>query len=441
MKSFSEFIKESVFDEIPTAKLNKQLIDKVKVWVKTIDKSSGRIKFDQKNMKVLLPSHACLTIPCPIPNSITLEIDDDNSKYYTNLTLINATDDDIDKVKHLQMKSKSLRNSYITHMPQEWSSIDSDISILNPNNNIDLSNLSEIRSIYISSVKKVKIFGIENIKVARHIQFVNITVDGIFKKLKETSMDMDRVECDVNLFKNVNNIINKEGKGQGPIKFEKCLVDLSNITKYEGDMWLRYISDLKGEFLPKYIHTLKILDENVGVEDLLNINLSNVDNLIVKCLNYINPHILKDKEAVRIFVNFYQFVKNNGESVPQEIIDYFVKNTKRIKYNDVKNNEEYFVIPHDWSNKSEYISMYKIKGSVIMDEITNKPSPFNVCNDYEYFGYMDWSHMWGSGEGWNDDLVNTFVKGEDAYIFKINDKVKPLADSIMNFKRKNPRSY
>ena len=155
MKSFSEFIKESVFDEIPTAKLNKQLINEIKAWVKTIDKSSGRIKFDQKNMKVLLPSHAYLTIPCPIPNSITLEIDGDNSKYYTNLTLINATDDDIDKVKHLQMKSKSLRNSYITHMPQEWSFIDSDISILNPNNNIDLSNLSEIRSIYISSAKKV----------------------------------------------------------------------------------------------------------------------------------------------------------------------------------------------------------------------------------------------------------------------------------------------
>ena len=70
-------------------------------------------------MKVILPSHANFEISCPIPNSITLEIDGDNSKYYTHLSLINATDDDIDKVKYLQMRCKYLYNSYITYIPQE----------------------------------------------------------------------------------------------------------------------------------------------------------------------------------------------------------------------------------------------------------------------------------------------------------------------------------
>ena len=386
-------------------------------------------------MKVILPSHANFEISCPIPNSITLEIDGDNSKYYTHLSLINATDDDIDKVKYLQMRCKYLYNSYITYIPQEWSVIDGDFEIYDPNNDIDLSNLSEVvANMCIESTKKVKIFGVENIKAARHIQFKNITVDGIFKKLKETSMDMDCVECNVNLFKNVNNIINKYGgKGQGPIKFEKCLVDLSNITRYEGYMTLGDISDLKGEFLPKHIDTLKILDKNVKIEDLSDINLSNIDTLIVDCLGHINPLLVKDKEALKVYINFYQFVENNDKSIPQEIIDYFVKNTKQIKYNDIKNNEEYFVIPLDWVNKSKYELMYKIKGSVIINEITDKFHPFNTGNDWKYFGYMSIHDRWERGRGWPGDLENTFVRGEDAYIFKINDKVKPLADSIMKY--------
>lgn len=385
-------------------------------------------------MKVILPSHANFKISCPIPDSITLEIDGDNSRVYTNLTLKNATDDDIDKVKHLQTDSKCLIDSYITHIPQEWSVMDGDFEIYNPNNNIDLSNLSEVVDMCIESTKKVKIFGIENIKAARHIRFKNITVDGIFKKLKETSMDMDHVECNVNLFKNVNNIINKYGgnKGQEPIDFKKCLVDLSNITRYEGYMTLGDISDLKREFLPKYIDTLEILDENVKIEDLSDINLSNIDTLIVDCLGHINPLLVKDKEALKVYINFYQFVKNNVKSIPQEIIDYFVKNTKQIKYNDIKNNEEYFVIPPHWANKSKYESMYKIKGSVIINEITNKFHPFNLCSDWEHFGVTSYDG-WERGRGWPGDLENTFVRGEDAYIFKINDKVKPLADSIMKY--------
>lgn len=436
MINLDKYILEGIFDEPSEAKLTKLAISKLKAWVKTIQKDGkGRVKFDQENMKVILPSRAHFDISCPIPNPITLEIDGDNSKYHTRLSLINATDDDIDKVKHLQMRSKYLYDSYITHIPQEWSFIDGDIKIYDPNNNIDLSNLSEVENISIESTKKVKIFGIENIKAARHIQFKNITVDGIFKKLKETSMDMDHVECDVNLFKNVNNIINKWGISNGhlSIKFEKCLVDLSNITKYEGYITLGDLSDLKGEFLPKYVDTLKILDENIRVEDLSNINLSNVDTLIVDCLGYINPLITKDKEALSAYINLCQSVKDRIERVPQEIIDYFVKNTKQIKYNDVKNNEEYFVIPHDWIRKSEYISMYKIKGSVIIDEITNAFHPFNTCFAYKHFGYDLGFDKWERGGGCGTDLVNTFVKGEDAYIFKINDKVKPLADSIMKF--------
>jgi hypothetical protein len=248
-------------------------------------------------------------------------------------------------------------------------------------------------------------------------------------------MDMDHVECDVNLFKNVNNIINKYGISNGhlSIEFKNCLVDLSNITKYEGYITLGDLSDLKGEFLPKYIDTLEILDKNIRLEDLSNINLSNVDTLIVDSLGHINPLIVKDKEALKVYVNLCQFVKNNGENIPQEVIDYFIKNTKQIKYNDVKNNEEYFVIPPDWCRKSKYETMYKIKGSVIINEITNKFHPFNVCSDYDCFGYVSIHDRWERKFGWDSDLVNTFVRGKDAYIFKINDKVKPLADSIMKY--------
>ena len=77
--------------------------------------------------------------------------------------------------------------------------------------------------------------------------------------------------------------------------------------------------------------------------------------------------------------------------------------------------------------------MYKIKGSVIINEITDKFHPFNTGSDWKYFGYMSIHDRWERGRGWPGDLENTFVRGEDAYIFKINDKVKPLADSIMKY--------
>lgn len=47
MKNFSEFIKESVFDEPSDAKFKKSAISAIKAWVKTIQKNGGgRIKFD-----------------------------------------------------------------------------------------------------------------------------------------------------------------------------------------------------------------------------------------------------------------------------------------------------------------------------------------------------------------------------------------------------------
>jgi hypothetical protein len=77
--------------------------------------------------------------------------------------------------------------------------------------------------------------------------------------------------------------------------------------------------------------------------------------------------------------------------------------------------------------------MYKIKGSVIIDEVTNAFHPFNTCSAYYHFGYDLGFDKWERGRGHDTDLANTFVRGEDAYIFKINDKVKPLADSIMKY--------
>ena len=113
MINLSQYILEGIFDEPSDAKFKKSAISAIKAWVKTIEKTNGRIKFDQENMKVILPSFSSFGISCPIPNSITLEIDGDNSRVYTNLTLKNATDDDIDKVKHLQTDSKCLIDSFI----------------------------------------------------------------------------------------------------------------------------------------------------------------------------------------------------------------------------------------------------------------------------------------------------------------------------------------
>lgn len=379
MINLSQYILEGIFDEPSDAKFKKSAISAIKAWVKTIEKTNGRIKFDQENMKVILPSFSSFGISCPIPNSITLEIDGDNSRVYTNVTLKNATDDDIDKVKHLQTDSKCLINSYITYIPQEWSFNDSDIQIFDPNNDIDLSNLSEIGKIYIKSAKKVKIFGIENIKAAQSIKFENVTVDGIFNKLDATTINMTNVKCNHDLFKKVKKVTC--ARCDYGVKLKDCIIDLSNIG-YIDHMSLT-AADFKSEFLPRKIDELTIN----GDADDIDI-LSGIDSDINKISIYdnkgktslLNSNILKDKDSINAVLSLNKCMRSSGmyyrsansDKLPIDLLEYFRKKSKEIKISEYKDNQHYMLFSKDLQSM---IYVHNSKGcKVYYDEFVNPPA-------------------------------------------------------------------
>lgn len=385
MKNFSEFIKESIFDEPSDAKFKKSAISAIKAWVKTIEKTNGRIKFDQENMKVILPSFSSFGISCPIPNPITLEIDGDNSRVYTNVTLKNATDDDIDKVKHLQTDSKCLINSYITYIPQEWSFNDSDIQIFDPNNDIDLSNLSEIGKIYIKSAKKVKIFGIENIKAARSIKFENVTVDGVFNKLDATTINMTNVKCNHDLFKKVKKVTC--ARCDFGVRLKDCIVDLSNI-EYIDRMWLT-ADDFKSEFLPKKIDELTI---NGDVDDIdilsgvnSDINTISIYDGIKETTSILSSNILKDKDSINAILSLNKCMRSRGmysrsassNKLPIDLLEYFRKKSKEIKISEYNDNHHYMLFSKDLHSMTY---LHNSKGCKVYYEGVDNPPAWRSTN-------------------------------------------------------------
>ena len=336
-------------------------------------------------MKVILPSRSSFGISCPIPNSITLEIDGDNSRVYTNLTLRNATDDDIDKVKHLQTDSKSLIDSYITHIPQEWSFNDSEINIHSPNNDIDLSNLSEIGKIYIKSTKKVKIFGIENIKAAQSIKFENVTVDGIFNKLDATTINMTNVKCNHDLFKKVKKVTC--ARCNYGVKLKDCIIDLSNI-EYIDRMWLT-AADFKSEFLPKKIDELTI---NGDVDDIdilsgvnSDINTISIYNGIKETTSILSSNILKDKDSINAILSLNKCMRSRGmysrsassNKLPIDLLEYFRKKSKGIKISEYNDNHHYMLFSKDLHSMTY---LHNSKGCKVYYEGVDNPPAWRSTN-------------------------------------------------------------
>ena len=424
MIDLNKYLLESVFDEPSNAKLNKQMIAKIKAWVKTIKKDGkGRVKFDVDNMKVILPEQASFTIYCPIPESITFELGSHYLQEYTSLNLHDASDNDINKVKLLPLGDKYLYNPSITSIPSEWSSIDNNIYIQNPENNIDLSSLSEIKDIEVISNKKIKISGVENIKSIRSIQFSNIAVDGIFKKLNKTSINMDNVDCDPNLFKQLNSVTDRFGdtkRGLPYVTLNKCLIDLSNITKTVECIKLETIEDLNVKYLPKSINLLSINDKNVSLEDLVGIDLSNISNLKIAGLQSIKPSILKDQDAFKTIIAFNNALSSGTkrfrgaefaktDEFPEEILNYFKKNCKLVKKDDCDPNKKYIGISKD------FIS-YLNDGKFIIKYISSADGDREVVTKRETYS--------------DKFIPNTLKSG--GYIFELNNGIAlDLVDSML----------
>ena len=405
MIDLNEYILESVFDEPSDAEFHKQMIDKVKAWVKTIEKYKGRAKFNSKTGKVTLPEGS-VGIFCPIPEYVSFE--DINVSNGDKLTIYNPSDNDLNKLSSLQYRRIEItghihKRTSITHIPKNWDGL-YELRLYGLNDDIDLSNLTQTISLDIRYIgNKINVSGIENIKRADYIVIdggkYGVHIDGTFNKLHEATINMTNVKCSPELFKKVKKVTCARCDYGAELK--DCIIDLSNIG-YMDQMKLT-ADDLKSEFLPKKIDTLYIYGD-INRIDIL----SGIDSDINKIFIYdgdadkqsiLNSNILKDKDSVNAILSLnkclgsrdYYCRRADSDKLPVELLEYFRKKAKEIEISEYKDNHHYILFSKDLK-KMTYV--HNSKGCVIYyDEgsyrdtwrSTNKDTRINInhhSNDY-----------------------------------------------------------
>lgn len=431
MVDLSEYILEGIFDEISNTELTKQIVDGIKAWAKNIYKRGGRIKVDSKTGKITLPE-TWLEIQCPIPAAASFDIIKN-----TSIKLIDATDKDLLKFSNCRLDNTSkitIEGGTVSYLPKYMENVgevgafvngDLDISEINNIGNLRISvrgNLTGCQ--HLKSVDTLSITGYDK----KHIKdnFNNLTYSNKIR--------LCHVQNDAELFKNLKNL--------SSITFNKCSpVDISNI---------KHIQELKIEecevFIPAYwprnidYVDLNNWDESFNITDLDLQNFPNISKMKYNGTKF-NIDILKDKDALTALAALqYAAGKNSvshagrksrGTAIPQEIIDYFIKNCKQVKYDNIDVGKEYFVMPVDWIRDTKYLKMYKISGRTILSEL-EKRFPFNTYRSYDVYGYSICHETWERGYASDTELRNTFTGEKPAYIFEINNKVEPLVDIIMD---------
>lgn len=383
MKIFSEFIKESVFDEIPTAKLNKQLINEIKAWVKTIEKYKGRVKFDSKTGKVTLPE-GNISIFCPIPEYVSFESAGDSSQ--DKLTIYNPSDNDLKKLESLQYSHVEIQGSRtsMTYIPEKWGVIYR-LSLFGLNNDIDLSNLSQTICLDVKYIRKnINISGVENIKRADYIDIdggrYGISIDGVFNKLDAATINMTNVKCNQDLFKKVKKVTC--ARCDYGVKLKDCIIDLSNIGYV--DQMLLTSADFKSEFLPKKIDKLSIHGDADCIDILSGIN-SDINEISIydkvkETTSLLSSNILKDKDSTNAILSLNKCMRSQGyysrsansDKLPIDLLEYFRKKSKEVEISEYKDNQHYMFFSKDLQSMT-YV--HNSKGcNVYYDDRANPPA-------------------------------------------------------------------
>lgn len=432
MINLDEYILESIFDEISTAQFTKQIIDEIKAWTKNIYKRNGRIKVDSKTGKITLPE-TWLEIPCPIPSAASFDIIKN-----ATINFINATDEDLLKFSNCQIDNTSeiiIKRGTVSYLPKYMENVgevsifvdgDLDISEINNIGNLKIGvggNLTGCQ--YLKSVNTLNIIGYGK----KHIK------DNFNNLINANEIELCEIQSDAKLFKNLKNL--------SSITFDKCSpVDISNI-KHIQKLIIKECDEFIPTYWPRNINYVDLnnWDESFSITDLDLHNFPNISKMRYNGSDF-NIDILKDKDALTALAALQYATGRNSVShaerkprstvIPQEIIDYFIKNANQVKYDNINSNKKYFVMPVCWTRDTEYMKMYRISGKTILSELERR-CPFDRSYIFpDVYGYdvsfKDWVHRYADDE----ELRNTFTGEKPAYIFEINNKVEPLVDIIMN---------
>ena len=432
MIDLSQYILEGIFDEPSDAEFHKQIIDEIKAWAKTIYKRNGRIKVDSKTGKITLPE-TWLEIQCPIPSASSFDIIKN-----ATINLINATDEDLLKFGNCQIDNTSeiiIKRGTVSYLPKYMENV-GEVSV-SVDGDLDISEINNIVNL------RIEVSG--NLTGCQYLQSVNtLNIKGCGKKhikdnfnnlINANEIKLYAIQSDAKLFKNLKNL--------SSITFDKCSpVDISNI-KHIQKLIIKECDEFIPAYWPRNINWVDLdnWDESFSIADLDLHNFPNISKMRYNGSDF-NIDILKDKDALTALAalqyatgkNSTNYARRKPRStvIPQEIIDYFIKNTNQVKYDNIDSSKEYFVMPVDWLRDTEYMKMYRISGKIILSEL-EKRYPFNRLSMFlDAYGYCvsfkDWKHGYAS----DTELYNTFTGEKPAYIFEINNKVWPLVDIIMN---------
>lgn len=357
---------ESILDDniFIVEKIQNSNINLIKDWVKNnINKSSGRVKVDNKTGLVTLPPKSNISITCPIPEIVKFADLED-----CRLTLYKATDDDLAKFEGKiedKIYSLTVRDSSITSTQFINSIYNVDLVFLNTSK-LDISSIKEVGALSIIPNKNISISGCKNLSKVNKISLNGgensiITIKDDFSSVKNIDkVFFKHVKCDSTIFKNI--------KTADTIDLNySSEIDLSSINKLKS-LNLTTKHNFDTTLLPKSVDTLMV-DSNSSISD---IELEYLPKTNYFRLNgqTINTEIFNDKEAIKVINSLnnalgerggmysVSYKKPNSLVVPEEVIEYFKKNCKQVKPGELKPNKQYFIISQ---YKKEYDRMHYIE--------------------------------------------------------------------------------
>jgi hypothetical protein len=327
MINLSEFIEESLLDkeDVLAKKLVGDSINHIRMWAKTVRKTQGRIKVNSKTGEVTLPD-SCVSIygeENNLPSGISFADFKPDS-----LELWWMTGEDIMKIlPHVKLGDVRI------HGPKDFTVFDKSLDVYSLDMVIsdDLKfnekvSVGEFKIEKLGSAQKnITISGLKNVCIdeGTGIRLHNINCKDSFSEIKTISdLYCYNVKGPLDLFKKAKNINEIKITECSDFNFSGCVCNEFEITGIDS----RY--DFKN--LPKKFNILKINSDY----DINEFDLSFIKDDNVKVYFNGGEIMIGDSESSYIIAQFQKMQKQNShiDSLPDNIINYFQKNSTPAKY-------------------------------------------------------------------------------------------------------------
>ena len=356
MRRLNEYLRESIKESIMDgmngiAKAqDKATIQGIKNWVKSnVSKDKGRIKIDSKTGEITLPDASYINIKCPVVEGASFASFDPYSVWLTN-----PTESDLATIcGNIDRKNEySLRLQYIelTSFPKELDGMSGELVIDTFRKDIDFNDVNlNLQKLNLDGAN-VTVSGTKNINLISkrdynffHMENVTLKDDFGTIDVPGTDITLKNVHGKKTVFKNLKHAESLTIINCSEFDLSKC--DCKYLTLEGVDESFDY------GLLPKQIEYLRIeTSEDYDSFDLDKIK-SKVNGLQI---NGAAVDLKVSKEERDALHDFHCMDLDKVDEVPQRLIDYIAKNSKKVKdFDAMENGKSYLTISRSWHKEDK----------------------------------------------------------------------------------------